>query len=115
MATRVAAAILLAIGVSACERWSDARVAESKQRGDIVCEAVKAYRAKIGKYPFQLSDLQPDFLQEIPQPTAGAKQWGYTVVDDGADYWLYVVGSEWGPILDRKSDGKWGYMKGASR
>jgi hypothetical protein len=87
-------------------------MAQTMNRGDIVCNAVEAYRAKTGKYPFQLADLQPDFLRIIPQPTAGAKDWGYTVIDNGTNYWLYVVGSEWGPQLSRMADGKWKYMKG---
>jgi len=115
MAVRVALGILLTAAFIGCERWSDARVVESERRGDIVCHAVDAYRAKFGKYPFKLAELRPDFLHRIPQPTAGAGEWGYEVVDNGADYWLYVLGSEWGPILDRKSDGKWNYMKGSSR
>ena len=105
----------LALSMTACgERWSKERITETTRRGDIISKAVEAYRAKTGKYPFQLSDLQPGFLRDIPKPTAGAKQWGYMVTDNGTNYWLYVVGSEWGPLLDRGADGKWRYMKGDS-
>jgi len=107
---RIVIAILAVTAAVGCERWSEKRVAETKQHGDIVCQAVEAYRVKTGKYPFQLADLQPEFLREIPLPTAGAKQWGYEVIDQGTNYWLYVVGSERGPILDRSADGTWQFM-----
>ena len=43
-------------------------MAQTMHRGDIVCNAVEAYRAKTGKYPFQLADLQPDFLRIFHSP-----------------------------------------------
>jgi hypothetical protein len=61
-------AVLFAIAVSACNKWSDAQVAETKRRGDIICQAIESYRAKTGKYPFKLEELRPEFLREIPQP-----------------------------------------------
>ncbi len=81
-------------------------------RGDIVCQAVEVYRAKTGNYPFQLTDLQPQFLRHVPKPTAGAKDWGYLVIDHGTNYWLCVIGSEWGPQLNRYAHGEWHYMHG---
>jgi hypothetical protein len=33
------------------------------------------------------------------------------VTDLRTNYWLHVVGSERGPILDRNSDGNWHYLK----
>ena len=50
-------------------------------------------------------------LRDSSRP-AGAKDWVYMVVDNATNYWLYVVGSEWGPQLSRMADGKWKYMKG---
>ena len=103
----------MAIILTGCgERWSRERIAETKRRGDIIGKAIEAYHMKFGKYPFQLSELQPDFLREIPQPTAGAKLWDYIVIDDGTNYWLHVVGSEWGPILSRTASGAWEYFPG---
>jgi hypothetical protein len=108
MSRRSAVVIVVALSMAACgERWSNDRIAETTRRGDTVCKAVEAYRTKAGKYPFQLSELQPEFLREIPQPTAGAKRWDYSVIDGGTNYWLHVAGSEWGPILDRTADGEW--------
>ena len=111
MAVRLPTAIVLAIALTGCDNWSDRRVAESERRGDIVSHAIQAYRVKTGKYPFKLEDLQPDFLREVPPPTAGYKEWEYSVIDDGTNYSLHVVGSERDPILDRTSDGHWNYIK----
>jgi hypothetical protein len=103
---------LLSLGfLAACNKWSDARVAETKRRGDIICHAIDAYRTKTGKYPFQLKELQPEFLHVIPQPSAGGKEWQYTVVDNGTDYYLQVFGDEFGPILGRRKEEKWDYIK----
>jgi hypothetical protein len=91
-------------------KWSASGIAETKRRGDVVCRAIEAYRAKTGKYPFQLSDLQPEFLRELPQPTVGDKQWEYTPIDRGANYQLQVFASEFGPQLEKTSTGPWYYM-----
>jgi hypothetical protein len=86
-------------------------MAETKRRGDAVCNAIDSYRARMGNLPRDLGQLQPEFLREIPQPTAGDKAWRYELVDAGRNYWLQVKGSEFGPILQRFSDGKWEFIK----
>jgi hypothetical protein len=122
MAARIIAVIFFVISVSGCDKfrvflaaeswkWSVSGVAETKRRGDIVCRAVDAYRTKNGEYPPELKKLQPSFIREIPQPTVGHKQWWYVVIDNGTNYNLKVVGSEFGPILERTNDGKWDYIK----
>jgi hypothetical protein len=121
MAVRILALFLFAIAVSGCDKfqsflaaeswkWSAPQVAETENRGDIVCHAIDAYRAKTGKYPAQLGDLQPEYLQRIPKPTVGDKEWDYTLIDAGTDYWLHVVASEFGPSLDKTSRERWEYM-----
>lgn len=110
MTVRVVALILCVTAVSGCDKfqsfllaqpwkWSASRVAETRRRGDIICGAIEAYRARTGKYPAELSELQPEFLREIPQPTVGYKQWKYDLPDQDTDYWLHVVASEFGPQL----------------
>ncbi len=80
MAVRIIAIVLAAIAVSGCDKfrsyvaaeswkWSVTGIAETKRRGDVICHAIDAYRARTGKYPSHLEDLQPEFLREIPQPT----------------------------------------------
>ena len=121
MAGRIIAIILFAIAVSGCDKfrsfvaaeswkWSSSGIAETKRRGDVICRAIDAYRAKTGKYPSRLEDLQPEFLHEIPRPTVGYKQWGYMLIDKGTNYWLHVVASEFGPSLDKNAGGPWEYM-----
>ena len=89
--------------------WSASGIAETRRRGDVISEAIEAYRAKTGKYPAELRELQPKFLREIPRPTVGYKQWQYELIDQGTNYWLQVVASEFGQQLDRTSHG-WQYM-----
>jgi hypothetical protein len=125
MVVRIVAAVLLVIAVSGCDKfrdkfrsfgaaeswkWSASGVAETKRRGEIVCQAIDAYRTKTGKYPSRLEDLKPEFLREIPQPTVGHKQWDYMLIDQGTNYWLRVVASEFGPSLDKNAGGRWEYM-----
>ena len=115
------AVVLSVIAVSSCDKfrsfvaaepwkWSASEVAETKQRGDVICHAIDAYRAKKGKYPPRLEDLQPEFLPEIPQPIVGHKQWEHMLIDQGTNYWLDVVASEFGPSLDKNAGGHWQYM-----
>jgi hypothetical protein len=122
MAVRITAVFLFAIAVSGCDnvqsfleaepwKWSASRIVETKHRGDMICHAMETYRAKIGKYPAQLTDLQPDYLQQIPQPTVGYKRWEYTLIDEGTNYWLHVSASEFGPSLDKSADTGWEYIE----
>jgi hypothetical protein len=92
---------IVAVSVSSCNRWSDARISETKRRGDIISHALEAYHAKKGQYPFGLNELRPEFLSEIPQPTAGEKAWDYNRIPETDDYWLAVVASEFGTNLIR--------------
>ena len=120
MAVRVIALVLLVTAVSGCEKfqnfllaqpwkWSASRIVETRRRGDIISGAIEAYRAKTGKYPAELKELQPDFLREIPQPTVGYKQWEYELIDRDTNYWLRVAASEFGKGLSRTSEG-WLFM-----
>jgi hypothetical protein len=121
MRVRILTLALVVIAASGCEKirsfwmeeswkWSASGITETTHRGDIVCHAIEAYRAKNGNYPATLRDLQPDFLREIPQPTVGHKEWEYIVIDHGTNYWLQVVASEFGPILERNAPEHWYYI-----
>ena len=120
MAVRVIALVLLMASVSGCDKvryflaaqswkWSASGMAETRRRGDIVCHALDAYSLKNGKYPFKLEEIRPEFLREIPQPTTGYKEWDYTLLDDGVDYSLQVLASEFGPQLHKTSRRGWQY------
>lgn len=84
MVTRLTLAPLLLVLFASCDNWSDAQVAETKRRGDIVCRAIEAYRARNSKVPSDLKKPQPDFLREIPQPTVGKLAWTYETYQSGS-------------------------------
>ena len=98
-----------------CNRWSDKGIAESKRRGEIVCKALDAYRAKTGRYPDALQKLKPEFLQEIPAPTVADREWDYAAIDGATNYWLFVSDSEWGPTLESLRDCHWIYTPRTDR
>jgi hypothetical protein len=109
MSTRLALTSLLALILASCG-WSDAQVAETKRRGDIICKAIETYRARTGKVPGDLKKLQPDFLSEIPQPTVGKKIWTYATYESGHAYNLEVaIRSQSEPLLQTQSEGGWSY------
>ena len=40
----------------------------SHERGDTIINAVEKYKNDIGEYPEKISDLQPHYLENIPEP-----------------------------------------------
>ena len=110
MFTRLPITSLLFLFLASCSDWSDAQVAETKRRGDIVCRALEAYRARTGKVPTDLKQLQPDFLHEIPQPTVGKRTWIYETYQSGQSYNLSVaIRRESEPLLQTQSAEGWSY------
>ena len=121
MAARIFAIILFVVAVSGCDKlrhfyyaepwkWSTSGVAETRRRGDMICGAIEAYRVETGKFPAALSELQPKFLREVPQPTVGYRRWQYELLDHGTNFWLQVVASEFGPQLGKTAARGWEYM-----
>jgi hypothetical protein len=109
MSTRLALTPVLLVIFASCG-WSDAQVAETKRRGDIICKAIEAYRARTGKVPSDLKQLQPDFLREIPQPTVGKKNWTYATYESSQAYNLEVaISRQSEPLLQTQSEGGWSY------
>ena len=109
---RIIAICLLLVATVGCNKWSENRIRETKRRGEIIAPAIEAYHTKYGRFPAHLEDLKPEFLRDIPQPTAGYGEWDYLVVSDGREWALDVAGSEWGPQLSRISDGEWLFFRG---
>lgn len=73
-ASSVSLTILLVIqGCSNAPRSYD----ETIRRGNLVVRALEQYHADRGQYPTTLSELVPDFIDTVPQPTWGLKKWEY--------------------------------------
>ncbi len=110
MFSRLTLAPLLLVLFASCDNWSDAQVAETKRRGDIVCRALEAYRTRMGKVPTGLKQLQPDFLHEIPEPTVGKRAWIYETYQSGQSYNLSVaIRRDSEPLLQTQSVEGWSY------
>jgi hypothetical protein len=101
--------VLVAVSITGCEKWSDRQITETKRRGDAIAHALDAYHAKHGEYPFRLDDLRPEFLAEVPQPTAGNRAWDYSRIPETDGYWLAVMASEFGTNLIR-SKTEWTFL-----
>jgi hypothetical protein len=76
---------------------SDVEVAETMRRGDQIMEALQAFRAAHGRYPGQLEELCPQFLAEIPLPTAGERRWKYSVLLSGDVELIFGLGHDFYP------------------
>jgi hypothetical protein len=57
--------------------WTDANLAESECRGEVIADAILRYRDVYGVYPPTLNDLTPAFLGHLPPPLAGTPEWRY--------------------------------------
>jgi hypothetical protein len=85
-------------------------VAETKRRGDIVRHALERYRERTGKFPTDLQSLSPEYLQAVPRPTVGAKEWKYATYQTNTDYLLSVaIRYESEPELHADPTGEWTY------
>jgi hypothetical protein len=83
---------------------------ETAQRGDLIIAALEKYRADHGQYPPSLKHLSPKYIDKIPSPTWGLREWIYEgdergfflMVDesvhtgDGNSRWFKYQGKELG-------------------
>lgn len=63
-------------------QWTTYRVKDSIEKGDLIISKIKLYHEKNGRYPGQLTELIPDYLDILPLPSAGVNQWYYGVGED---------------------------------
>ena len=110
VAARLPLLLLCAAALSSCGRWPPDAVAETKRRGDVVCEALARYKASSGTLPRTLSELAPGYLPSIPQPTVGRRRWIYRTYHASGDYRI-AVETLWDsqPLLERSADEDWFY------
>lgn len=60
--------------------------------GAVVIAALEAYRAKMGAYPKTLDELKSGFLEVIPPPAWGSREWEYWRGDArGGDPNVYIL------------------------
>ena len=58
-------------------RWNNKMIKESINNGDLIILKIKLFYEKNGRYPRQLTELFPEYIDALPLPSAGAKQWNY--------------------------------------
>ncbi len=63
-----------------------AAIQETRARGLAVSAAIQSYHAKHARYPAALSDLVPDALDAILEPTTSTRGWQYSTPIDGSGF-----------------------------
>jgi hypothetical protein len=82
------------------------RVEESKAIAGGIIQALERRRAAEGAYPDDLSDLVPRYLERIPLPTAGCREWEYRLEEKGFVLRFYRPGG-YPKAWYRSSRGAW--------
>jgi hypothetical protein len=90
-AFRVITVVVWLCSLASCVNWSDADVAETKRRGDLVRQALEQYRSRTGTFPRELQSLVPTYIDTIPKPRVGRKVWKYETYQGDSDYLLSVA------------------------
>jgi hypothetical protein len=88
-------AIPLVVGIwSACHLayrnavWTVPNIEESRRRGERIAEALLECQDKTGRLPSSLEGLVPKFLDRIPEPVAGLREWEYQLTPDSRQFSL---------------------------
>ena len=69
--------IALVIGVTVQERIDKRRLRGTRKLGNQIVTAMCKYRDQTGCFPQDLSQLAPDFISVVDQPTWGTRKWHY--------------------------------------
>ena len=69
--------LMAVVMLSGCESWSASSIEESKKRAEPIIVALEEYFSNHGAFPKTLEDLVPDYIKELPLPTAGTRSWRY--------------------------------------
>lgn len=69
-------------------------VTRSKDIGDEIVTALKAFRKETAVFPDTLADLVPNYMERIPAPVAGVPRWFYRV-DGYTGEFALEFGSMW--------------------
>jgi len=86
--------------------WESPKIKSNLYTGDKIINALEEYLNENGKYPVQLTNLIPDYTNEINLPVTEKKQWIYTrkseneyffgfeVEEEGKNYIYYRINRE---------------------
>lgn len=74
--------LLLVMVIAVVSWWAhlvldEERVSESMCSAELIISALSDYHERFGEYPPALDALVPDFMDDIPAPTAGNRKWFY--------------------------------------
>jgi len=85
-------------------------VSEVKKQGNNIIQAIEKYEEDNGTLPNSLNDLTPKYMNTIPTPRWGNKEWKYHN-KNGTEYGLNVSKGkhEYPIIFYESSSASWGY------
>lgn len=104
------AAILLSIDVSVALK--SFKTQNTEKRGETIVSAIKKYRKAEGKYPNNLSELVPNYLDDVPKTDMGLlsfQSFRYTVERDQDRYHIFFLRSGYLIGAYSPEDGTWHY------
>lgn len=85
----VAVVVAAGLGVYLYAHRDAGAIEATRQRGDVIVEALERHRAATGAYPDSLQQLVPAQLDSVPHPVWGTT-WTYRSFQDGAHAELAV-------------------------
>ena len=68
--------------------WNDKNIDKSIKTGVLLISKLDEFHDRHGKFPGQLSDLIPDYIDTLPLPSAGEKEWHYYTHSNGDGFSL---------------------------
>ena len=104
------AAILLSIHVSVALK--SFKTQNTEKRGETIVNAIKKYRKAEEKYPNNLSELVPNYLDDVPKTDLGllsSQSFGYTVERKQDRYHIFFLCSGYVIGAYSPEDGTWHY------
>ena len=88
--------------------WSWAAIAITKERGDVIADALERFQKTEKRYPQSISELVPAYLDAVSPPAAGNGRWKYVARQDAPGFILSVTGDRISdPELYRSEDTGW--------
>jgi hypothetical protein len=83
------------------------RIPRSHAAALTIVAAIELYHTRHGAYPPRLEDLVPEFLAYVPQPTAGPRQWEYTLDPQKGFILGYFIGPKYEKEWYEGIPGEW--------